>query len=217
MNASPLSRGTIRSGAVISYSDDALVMTGDGIIDLVQSQLLRSSSATERRDQWLAPGVPVLSRGAAWIVPLFWSAPSADIAESERKQLDTRASELGQDIMSACWYVHGDPISVDFEGLTEHDRGYGAELVRTGAKSASWWQFDNVAVVLVYYGEPSPAPKTRMALHVVPLGWVSTRRPTPAKKMSQLNLAWSWADAVAFAEANSAGSLAEQSTEGSDS
>lgn len=216
MNASALAPGSIGSGAVISYSGDALVVTGGRIIELVQAQLLQRTSAAERHDRWLAPGVPALSRGDAWIVPLFWSAPSADIAEPERKQLDTRASELGQDIMSACWYVHGDPISVDFEGLTEHDRGYGAELVRTGAKSASWWQFDNVAVVLVYYGEPSPAPKTRMALQVVPLGWVSTRRPTPAKKMSQLNLAWSWADAVAFAAANSAGSLAEQSTEGSD-
>lgn len=215
MNDSPLSRGSICSGAVVSYSGDALVVTGDTIIDLVESQLRQASSA--HSDRWLAPGVPALSRGDAWIVPLFWAAPKADIAESQRKQLDMRASELGRSIMGACWYLHGDPISLELDEFNERDHGYAAELVRTGAKAASWWQFDTVAVVLVYYGEPSPEPKTRMALQVVPLGWVSARRPTPAKKMRQLNLAWSWADAVAFAEADSAGSLTEQSTEGTDS
>jgi hypothetical protein len=56
--------------------------------------------------------------------------------------------------------------------------------------------------VLVYYGAPSPAPKARMALHILPVGWVSARRPTPAKKMPTLDLEWGWSDVFALAHSD---------------
>ncbi|WP_342001299.1 hypothetical protein MRBLWH7_001772 [Microbacterium sp. LWH7-1.2] len=212
-----LSRDSIRTGAVITYCDEALVVTGGGIVEAAMAKLIGSVPTASRRDRWLMQHVPVLSRGPAWIIPLFWSPPESDLGEEHRQTLDDRGSELGQSIMSACWYHRGDPSAVELVGEAESGRGYTAELVRTGAKNASWWSLGDEALVLVYYGEPSRARKTRMALQVVPVGWVSERRPTPPKKMPALDLEWDWADAVAFAESDAAGSLSERNEEGSGS
>ncbi|MDW4573528.1 hypothetical protein R8Z57_12160 [Microbacterium sp. M3] len=209
-----LSRDAIRTGAVISYCGDELVVTGGALVEAVTAALLGPAAPKPGGDRWLTPEVPVLSRGPAWIVPLFWSPSTSDLGRQQHELLDRRGSELGQAIMSACWYLRGEPLGIELEGDADGGRGYAAELVRTGAKDASWWGFGDDALVLVYYGDPSPAPKTRMALHVVPVGWVSARRPTPAKKMPALNLEWDWAAAVAFAEADAAGSLSEHNEEG---
>ena len=55
----------------------------------------------------------------------------------------------------------------------------------------------DAALVLVVYGDPIPAPVRAMALHVVPIGWVSERRAP--KRFPPMDLAWSWADAVEVA------------------
>ncbi|MFS0912090.1 hypothetical protein AB3M89_09885 [Microbacterium sp. 179-I 3D2 NHS] len=185
------------AGAVISYSGETLVASGADIVEAA-SGLLDRTSRSDRGDRWLTDVVPVLARGSAWIVPLFSAPSSGDVDEEGRRTLDDRASELGQSITSACWYNYGEPLGVALVGRAEGGRIFASELVRTGAKDASWWAVGDSALVLVYYGEPSPAPKSRMALHVVPVGWVSDRRPTPPKKMPPLDLAWSWADVVAL-------------------
>lgn len=202
---SALSRDSIGNGAVVSHSGDALVVTGGAIVEAASSRLIGPSASKDRGDRWLVDHVPAFFRGQAWVVPLF-SAPSApDGDEGAQQTLDARASELGQSIMSACWFSHGDPTSLDLSG--NGGNRYAAELVRTGAKDATWWAVGNGALVLVYYGEPSPKPKSRMALHVVPISWVSARSSSSAKKVSIPDLAWTWADVVAFAEAHSSGRL----------
>ncbi|MFS0912091.1 hypothetical protein AB3M89_09890 [Microbacterium sp. 179-I 3D2 NHS] len=103
-------------------------------------------------------------------------------------------------IRSACWYRHGDQVSVDLSSDAEPWNRYVAQLVRTGVRRAVWWQFGDAALVLVVHGDPIPSPPTSMALHVVPVGWVSDRRLTPPKKMPPLDLSWSWADVVALAD-----------------
>jgi len=47
------------------------------------------------------------------------------------------------------------------------------ELLSTEARRADWWGWKDAALVLVVYGDPIPAPVRAMALHVVPIGWVS--------------------------------------------
>lgn len=211
--SSAQSRDAVRTGGVISYRGDTLVTNGGTIVELVAARLRdRVTAGTGRGEDRLADGIPILRRGPVRIVPLFSAPSSPDVDERTRHTLDHRASDLGQQIMSACWYSYGDPLSVDLEAPARG--GYAAELVRTGAREASWWADDTSALVLVHYGEPSPAPKTRMALHVVPLGWVSERRPTPTKKIPPLDLTWSWEDVVAFAQADATGNVAEQKTEG---
>ena len=193
---SGLSADSLRTGAVITFHGDRMVASGGTIVDAAVQQLTSTAPATG--DRWLTPEVPALSRGDAWIVPLFWMPDADDLAETEREALRTRAHELGQSIISACRYAYGEPVSVDFDG-----RGgpalYAAELAHTGVAAAAWWAVGDRAIVLVYHRAHDGAPTLRMALHIVPIGWVSERRPTKAKKMPRLNLAWKWADVVDFA------------------
>lgn len=187
------SSGSLRTGAVVSFHGDRLVASGADIVQAARSQLI--DGALKHRDQWLTHDVPVLSRADAWIIPLFFVPEASTLDEAGRQLLDSRASELGQSIMSACRYEHGEPLSVDFD---RHDGPavYAAELARTGATDGAWWAVGDFAIVLVYYRAHVGAPKQRMALHVVPVGWVSVHHPTKAKKMPNLDLAWNWADVV---------------------
>ncbi len=197
-----LAPDSIRTGAVISYDGDAGVVGGPSIIDAIESRLTNRASRIESRDQWLLDGVPVLARGDAWIVPLFSSPPVAEIGSTAHETLAVRATELGESIRHYGDYLHGYPLYIDLPAAPAGGRDYASELTRTGARRPGWWASEDSAMVLVYYGGPSPAPTTRMAMHVVPLGWVSERRPIKAKKMPLLNLDWSWADVVDFAGAH---------------
>lgn len=209
----PLIRSTavapasVQTGAVISYSAETLVASGEEIVAAIESRLTRPVTSGGGGDDWLTSEVPVLSRGSAWIVPLAWIPPRDD------QTLRTRATELWTAIRSACEYRHGPQIAIELEDAGAARTPYAIELVRTGARRADWWQAADAAIVLVVYGDPLPAPVARMAVHVVPIGWVSQRRPTAAKKMPPLDLTWSWADVVAVAGAGGAeatASLAEQ-------
>lgn len=205
---------SVRTGAVISYSGEKLIVNGERIIRAIEARLTAPGLTLDRSDQWLADNVPLLSRGEAWIVPLSWEPPDTDSDASERQKLRDRANELWIDVRSSCSYRQGNQIAVDLAPDPGQSGRYVSELVRTGARRADWWGFNDSAVVLVVHGEPLPAPKSMIAVHVVPIGWVSTRRP--AKKVPRLDLSWSWAEVVEFAsrEASSpADTLAETDEE----
>lgn len=99
-----------------------------------------------------------------------------------------------------CQYFLGNALGVDLDPEVDKS-GYAAELRRTGARRVDWWRFGNsaLAVVLVVYGEPIPAPVTLMAVHVVPIDWVrDSARRTKSKQKRTPDLSWSWADVVEF-------------------
>lgn len=196
---------SVRTGAVISFSGEKLIMTGEGIVRAIEARLTGPALTPDRTDQRLANNVPLLSRGGAWIVPLSWEPLQSDGDASERDTLGERANELWIDIRSSCSYRHGNPIAIDLSPEAGQSGRYVSELVRGGARRADWWEFGQSAVVLVVHGEPLPDPKTMIAVHVVPIGWVSTRRP--AKKIPRLDLSWSWADVVEFADGNAPDNL----------
>ncbi|MFB7251419.1 hypothetical protein [Microbacterium sp. NPDC056234] len=208
-----LTSDAVRDGAAVSFSGDTLVVTGDGIVEAVETRLLGGTQQAERRDHWLIDGVPVLSRGEAWIVPLSWEPVRDGGRAAPDDVLRGRAHDLWMSVRSACEFRQGMQIGVDLRSESPRNP-YAKELARTGVRRADWWAFGGFAAVLAVYGEPLPAPVSKVALHVVPVGWVSARRPTAAKKMPALDLSWSWADVVAFAESDAAGSLAEHKTEG---
>lgn len=185
---------SVQTGAVITWSGESLVASGD-VLGAVESRLMARGGNFDRQDQWVTNDIPVLSRGDAWIVPLSWHPPLAEIDETTRRTLDVRASELYHRIQSACSHGSGYPLGIDLASGTS----YAFELARTGAKDAAWWEFGTFAVVLVIYGKPSPAPKESMALHVVPIGWVSERRSRLRKKIPPPGLEWSWIDVVKLA------------------
>ena len=192
------SPASLRAGAVVSYDRDRLVVSGAGIVDAVPARLM--GDVLERRDQWLMPGVPVLSRGEAWIVPLFWMPDESTLDEADRWRLEARGSELGQSIANACRYAYGEPLGVDL-GPQPAPTKYAAELVRTGVADAAWWAVGDSAIVLAYHRAPGDSAERRMAVHVVPVDWVSARRPAKAGKPRRLDLGWRWADLVEFAAA----------------
>ncbi|MDN3497328.1 hypothetical protein QL996_15420 [Planococcus sp. APC 4015] len=210
VRSTAVSPASIESGAVISFSADFLVATGDGVVAAIESRLSGPSASICDGDRWLTDAVPVLCRGSAWIVPLAWIP---DHPDHDARVLRGRVNELWSAVRAACEYRHGAQIGIDLDESDAPETPYAAELVRTGARRADWWEADDSAIVLVVYGDPIPAPIRRMAVHVVPIGWVSSRRPTAAKKMPTLDLAWSWTDVVAFAQtdvADAADSLAGQ-------
>lgn len=190
-----LSPDALETGAVISFSDDTLVASGADIVAAIEQRVTDAAARADGGDRWLTDAVPILERGAAWIVPLAWSPNDRAMADDRQRELDRRISELWSAIRSACWYLHGEQIGIDLEGIDEARDAYAEELVRTGARRADWWAFGDSAVVLVVYGEPLPAPVAREAVHVLPLDWVRPRKKARAKA-PHMDLAWSWADVV---------------------
>lgn len=201
----PFERGTIGSGAVLLATDQQLFSAIDALLD-------GTARVAPGRDGWLADGVPLLSRGDAWILPYFWQPADANIDEAERKRLRERSGELWNSIGGWCWYHRGDPIGIDLpsEAGSGLPTGYAKELVRTGARGADWWSAGDRAIVRVVHGDPVPAPITAMAVHVVPKhwAWYDRRRPGGLWRVTEMrptDLAWSWADVVALARQDETG------------
>lgn len=188
---------SVHTGAVISLSGEKLIVSGEAVVRAIDARLTTPGLTLERNNQWLVDNVPLLSRGEAWIVPLSWEPPQPDRNVVERQRLSDRANELWIDIRSSCSYRQGNQITIDLSAEPGQRGRYASELVRTGVRRANWWEFGQCAVVLVVHGESLPAPKSMIAVHVVPISWVSTRRP--AKKIPRLDLGWSWAEVVEFA------------------
>ncbi|MDJ1112829.1 hypothetical protein [Microbacterium dauci] len=134
-------------------------------------------------DLRLPQGVTALARGAAQVIPLAWGP--ADTSTETR----ARMNELWSGVRTACEFRHGTGLDVPVDAP---DTAYAAELARCGVRRADWWASGESALVLVVHGGPLPSPSTAMALHVVPLGWVSELRRS--KKMVVPDLAWSRED-----------------------
>ncbi len=184
---------SLHDGAVVSFDGDTLIATGGAIVEAIENRV-RDARATRPLPPTLLDGaVRLLERGEAWIAPLSFVPFAAGDRLVAGERLATRAAELARGVVSACWFAHGDPVEIDVEA-TGSDRPYADELARTGARSASWWDVDGTALVLVHYRDGGRTE--RSAVHLVPVGWVSTTRPTPRKKLPRMDLDWSWGDVV---------------------
>lgn len=218
----PLAPASVRTGAVIAFRDagstEEPAISADEILDAVEAVLTDPSAAGATGDRWLRPDVPALSRGAAWIVPLSWEPPPSD-----DEVLRARAGRLWKDMRGACENRHGAQIGIDLSADDGSLSAYAAELTRTGARRADWWQSGDHAIVLIVYGPPLPEPKTAIALQVVPRSWVwdDARRAAVTRGGPRPDdLRWSWADVVSFAHAGkteAADGRSEQKKEGRES
>ena len=182
----------------------ALPVSAAAVLDAIVSRLAEPKAPVERRDQWLADDVLVFSRGDAWIVPLSWTPAHPDIDGSEYPHAADRASTLFAQIGTAAEHQHGWPIALGLraqhgaESPRDEKSRYTAELTRTGATSASWWAFGDVAVVRILHRSADQEPSTQMALHVVPTHWVKEGQRRKKAAGAPLDLGWSWADVVEF-------------------
>ncbi|OAH50757.1 hypothetical protein [Microbacterium oleivorans] len=162
--------------------EGALVRAGR-IVDEIEARLVDARG--DEPDGELIPGTPLLRRGEVSIVPLSWEPPTSD---EIRAAVRERASELWRGIRSACEYRHGVALAVE-PGDGAPPNAYVRALQRHGVRRADWWGSDDRAIVLVVHGEPLPAPASASAVHIVPLGWLSTTRPT--RRIPPVDLTWS--------------------------
>lgn len=191
MDASPYDPETIRAGAVVTFHGARLATSGAAIADSI------AASRVSDGDQPLAvPGVVVLRRGRASIVPLSWEPAGIEGDAHEQMTLRRRATELWTEVSGTLQHRFGPAIGIDLGA--DAALSYAIGLRRSGARRADRWIVDDTAIVLVVYGAPVPAPKTATAVHVVPRTWLSHARTSTA---TDTDLAWTWVDAVNTAAA----------------
>lgn len=175
------------------HSDADAASTDDGWRSTVgERQLLRSVDAIVEGAQPDAE-VSVARRGAASILPLaIQSEPgSARTPAEERRRMSDAATALG----GALEHREGRGIPIDLEARTDDSRGsYLAALRAVGATAATWWQYGAThGAVLVWTGDEHEHTLT-LALHIVPVSWVSERRAEAT--VDSIDVRWSAADAV---------------------
>jgi len=184
LDGEPWLTGHVIDAAEVRSDDgEGVFVRADRIVDAIEAQLV--DARADEPEGELIPGTPLLRRGDVSIVPLSWEPPAGD---PTRAAVRERASELWRGIRSACEYRHGAAQGVEVADAAHADP-YRRELARHGVRRADWWGSDDRAIVLVVHGEPIPTPASASAVHVVPLGWLSTTRPT--RRIPSVDLTWS--------------------------
>lgn len=137
-------------------------------------------------------GIPVLLRGAASILPLAVQADSAGSARDPQEER-RRMTDLAASIGAALEYREGRAIPVDLDRRADDGvTSYVTALRNAGATSAEWWAYGaRHGVTIVWTGDEVDGNLT-LALHVVPVGWVSERRTKAAT--DGIDVRWSRAD-----------------------
>ncbi|KJQ53327.1 hypothetical protein [Microbacterium sp. SA39] len=176
---------SLRAGGMLPYEGRSLLGRPEGLPPEV---------FVTREDGWVAPNNPILIRGAARIMPLAWRGEpeSGYNAYAEVGQLAAFASRV-QDTGSywaGPWRTLGELEECDGASI----RSYVDALRAAGATQVSSWTYsDAFGVALVGAGVEDEATVS-LALHVVPVGWVSERYasgPVPG-----IDVRWSWAEVI---------------------
>lgn len=137
-------------------------------------------------------GFPVLRRGSARIVPLSVQAPPVTGGRDPHEER-RRMAVLADQIRDACEQREGRAIAFDLDHRgVDIIASYAAALRMAGATSAQWWEYgQRHGVVLVWSGGAATG-NLSLALHVLPVSWVSERQTEPAR--DGIDVAWSLAD-----------------------
>ncbi len=124
--------------------------------------------------------LPLVTRGDARIVPLAaqLGTPTGDPREQRH-----RMRLLADGIDGACEYRAGRGIRIDLARTGDDEvAAYTAALREANTTEATWWEIDQAhGVTLVWTGDENHGDLT-LALHVVPISWVSERRTRPAAR-----------------------------------
>lgn len=202
-NPGPAPRPTVYDVASILSGAPAVGRAGSDLIAWIEDRLPRGILRGTEPFAWLRDDVLVFIRGEACVLPLLWEPEPQQPSEHPLASLWDEFGQLWRSIQSACEYRHGNQLTVDLpaadrpEGLFEPPRPYGIALAAAGAKQAQWWAFGNTALVQVI--GPGAVPGARsLAIHLIPVGWVSVVRPGggAAAADPQLDLSWTWDDVV---------------------
>jgi hypothetical protein len=184
--------------AAVAHADRSLPFQGSGDGSTIPNQKGWRIAVGEREILHAVDGIieggrvaediPVLDRGDAKVLPLATQHTGRNAVE-ERRRMDALASDLAD----ALEQREGRGIRVDLESRGADSVGsYAAALRAAGATEALWWEYEQThGAVLVWSGDES-AGTLKLALHMVPVSWVSERRSVPA--VDGIDVHWSPAD-----------------------
>jgi hypothetical protein len=206
--ASAFGATSVTDGALLPFEARALLLTPDG-----PPRAAREAEA----DTWVPPGLPVLVRGAARILPLAWRGDlrgggGSAVTEEEIAAFATRMQDAGM-YWAGPWRVL--PLT---EERPDSVGSYTAALRGSGATEVDCWTYsESTGLALVRAGATDDGTRS-LALHIVPAAWVSDARA--GRPVRGIDLGWSWSDVVALYAARERGagsgadSLEEHDDEG---
>lgn len=131
----------------------------------------------------------VLDRGPARIFPLAAQGGAQRRYGRHPDEERRRVERFADRIRGVFEHHHGAQIPVDLMRRgTDTLAAYAASLRAAGAASAVWWGIGSAGAVLVTTGDARDGDLT-LAVHVVPMSWVSDRRARPDGERARLS--WS--------------------------
>lgn len=183
--ATAFGHASLTAGAILPYEGRELLRQPEG---------LPQGALDAQTDGWLSPDVPILVRGAARIIPLAWLGdPHAEGSGATAAEIAAFASKM----QSAGMYWAG-----NWRVLALADRradsigSYTGALRAAGATRVDCWTYsEDFGLALVWAGAEDEGTMS-LALHVVPVAWVSER--FVAKPVRGIDVRWSWKDVIAL-------------------
>ena len=184
------SPSSVTAGALLPYEGRALLQRPEGLPDGV---------FTMDEDGWLSPNNPVLVRRQVRILPLAWRG---DVNADGGGVTDAEIAAFASQMQNAGMYWAGNWRVPDLSETRSDSIGsYLAALRDAGATRVNWWTYsESVGIALVWAGQVEDGTMS-LALHIVPVGWVSERHA--GKAVRGIDVRWSWAEVSALASSRS--------------
>lgn len=141
-------------------------------------------------DRPVRPGIAVIERGAARIIPLLAQGDPARTGRDPREER-RRADRLATAVDDGCEQVAGRSVPLDLGARGGTASPYARALRAAGARTAlvrEFWPDDAAAasaVGIVWSGEAATGDLT-LAVHVVPVAWLSERQAGPDAREDDL-------------------------------
>ena len=190
--ASSFGPHSVSAGALLPY---------EGRTFITRSDRLPSAALDAEEDGWLSPNNPVLVRGLARILPLAWrgepqAGHGSGVSPEEIAAMASQMQSFGSH-WAGPWRV------LDLADDRSDSIGlYTAALLAGGATRVDCWTYSkSVGLALVWAGAEDEGTMS-LALHVVPVSWVSERPSWVSERRSKavhgIDVRWSWTDVVAL-------------------
>ena len=197
--ASSFGPDSVSAGALLPYEGRTLI---------VRSDRLPSAALDVEEDGWLGPSTPVLVRGLARILPLAWrGAPQAGHGSGvSPEEIAAFASQM----QGAGLHWAGNWRVLDLADSRGDSIGSYSAALRAGCATHvdCWTYSETIGLALVWAGAEDEGTMS-LALHVVPVSWVS--EPRVKNAVHGIDVRWSWAEVVALYAARTGTEHAEAS------
>ena len=185
--ASSFGPSSVTEGALLPFEGRSLMTDAGG---------LPPAALEAQGDGWLSPENPVLVRGEATILPLAWRG-RPDGAGVDPEEISTFASQM----QNAGMYWAGSWRVLPLDDTRSDSIGsYTAALREAGATQVDCWTYSETTGLALVTAGDEDAGTLSLALHVVPVSWVSER--WIGKPVRGIDVRWSWDDVVALRSAS---------------